>query len=173
MSFRTRGLWWPVGVSALLGLTVVGNLWVMRVASADPSMVVERDYYRKGVRWDDEMAQAHRNARLGWRLTPTLGAVGASRRAELRVALTDAAGAPIPGARVSLEAFAVARSANVIAESLAPSADGYRASIAVPTTGRWELRFTVERDGERFTAVHRVDAVRAEAVAARALPAGG
>jgi nitrogen fixation protein FixH len=163
MSIVKRGTWWPIGITAILGITVAGNIWVMRIANDDPSMVVESDYYRKAIRWDDEMAQARRNVALRWTLTPSLSPVGPSQRAELRVALTDSTGAPLPGARVTLEAFAVARSANVFTETLAPAGDGYRASIPVATTGRWELRFTVERDGQRFTSVQRLDAVRATA----------
>jgi nitrogen fixation protein FixH len=160
MSTLKRGAWWPIGVTALLGTTVVANLWVMRIARADPSMVVEANYYQKGIRWDDEMAQARRNAALGWTLTPALSPVGASQRADLVVDLRDSAGARVEGARVTLEAFAVARSASVYSETLVPHADGYRASMPVPTPGRWELRFTVVRGAERFTAVRRVDAAR-------------
>lgn len=160
MPFK-RGAGWPIAITAILGLTVGLNVWVMRVANADPSMVVESDYYRKAIRWDDEMAQARRNAALGWTLRAALAPVGPSERADLHVAITDSTGAPISGARVTLEAFAITRSASVITETLAAARDGYAVALPVTTPGRWELRFTVERDGERFTSVQRLDAVRA------------
>lgn len=162
MSLLKRGTGWPLAITAILGGTVALNVWVMRVATADPSMVVERDYYRKGVHWDDEMAQARRNASLGWTVAPTLAPVGPSQRADLHVAVRDARGAPLAGARVTLEAFAVARSGSVYSETLVADSAGYRTSIPVTTAGRWELRFTVVRGAERFTAVRRVDAVRGD-----------
>jgi nitrogen fixation protein FixH len=149
---------WPAAICTILGITVALNVWVMRVANDDPSMVVEPNYYARAIRWDDEMAQARRNAALAWTVTPTLGATDAGR-AELRVSVRDAHGAPIDGAAVTLEAFAILRSGDVVHATLAPDGDGYRTSVPMRTRGRWELRFTVVRGGDRFTAVQRVDAV--------------
>ena len=55
-------------MGTVLALTVAGNLWVMRIANADPSFSVEPDYYRKAVDWDSTMAQRARNEALGWQL---------------------------------------------------------------------------------------------------------
>lgn len=160
---RGRGLGWPIGIAAVLGTTVAVNFWVLRIASADPSMVVEPDYYRKALHWDDEMAQARANVALGWRLAPTLAPVGPEHRAELAVALTDRAGAPLSGATVRVEAFPIVRSADVVRATLAAAAPAgaYAGTLAVATTGQWELRFTVVRGGDRFTAADRVTAARA------------
>jgi nitrogen fixation protein FixH len=160
MRLLSRGSWWPIGITAILGGTVALNVWVMRLANADPSMVVEANYYAKGIHWDDEMAQARRNVTLGWSVEPSLAPVGPSQRAELRVAVRDANGAALTDARVTLEAFAVARSASMFDETLARDGDAYHTTLPVTTTGQWELRFTVVRGDQRFTAVKRVDAVR-------------
>ena len=153
--FRARGLAWPVGITAILGVTVAGNLWVARIAGSDPSVQVEPDYYRKAVEWDARVAQERRNAALGWTLEPTVAAEhGVSR---LAVRLTDRAGAPLAGATVTVSAFPVARSADVVTARLVADGDGYAARVPVARTGIWELRFDVVRGAERFTSTRRVE----------------
>ncbi len=154
---------WPIGVGAVLALTMGVNFWIMRIAGSDPSVVVEADYYQKAVDYDAELAQARRNLALGWRLEPTLAPVGPDHRAAVRVALRDSAGAPLTGASVRVQGFSIARSATVVAATLRPDADGYAGELPVAHLGRWELRVTATRGGERFTAVERLDAVPAPA----------
>ena len=67
-----RGAWWPIGITTVLATTVAANLWVMRIANDDPSFAIEPDYYQKAIMWDSTLAQARRDAILGWRLTPQL-----------------------------------------------------------------------------------------------------
>ncbi|MGZ8411821.1 MAG: FixH family protein [Gemmatirosa sp.] len=163
-----RGTLWPLAIGTVLVATMGINFWVLQIAGSDPSAVVEPDYYRKAIAYDTEMAQARTNVALGWTLAPTLAPVGPARRARLVVALHDRDGRPLDGARVTVEGFAIARSATVVGAALAPRGDGrYEASLPVATTGRWELRFAVQRGVERFTADARLDAVPAVATAAR------
>ena len=83
-----RGTLWPVAVAGILGLTVAGNIWLIRVASGDPSFAVEENYYQRGVHWDDEMAQRARNIALGWKLAASLSPIRAGRGSDLRIALS-------------------------------------------------------------------------------------
>ena len=152
---------WPIAIGGVLALTMGANLYVMRLAGADPAAAVEADYYRKAVHYDAELAQARRNVALGWQLRPTLAPVGPDYRAALTVALTDRGGAPLTGAAVRVEAFAVARSQRTVPATLRPTAAGYVGTLPVGHLGRWELRITATRGAERFTAVERLDAVAA------------
>ena len=160
---RGRGLGWPIAMSLILAATVVVNLWVMHLARSDPSFAVETDYYARAVHWDDELEQRRRNEALGWQLAPSL-ARGDGDSTLLRVRLADAAGRPLGGAAVAVEAFAVARSARIERATLAvapgdePGAYDGRLRMAQP--GLWELRVVATRGGERFTAVRRVEAPR-------------
>src|SRR5688572_20826521 len=104
-----RGTSWPVAVAVILCLTIAGNIWLVRLANSDPSFAVEENYYERGVQWDAELAQRARNAELGWRLLATLSTVERGRGADLRVALSDSAIAPIAGATVVVRAVHVAR----------------------------------------------------------------
>jgi len=157
---RSRGLGWPIAMSAILGFTVVVNLFVFRLAASDPSFSVEPSYYQKAVHWDDELAQRRHNADLGWQATTQLVASndGLSR---LRVRLTDSAGVPLDGAQVRLQAFAINRASQVTSLALSasddPSGGVYSAVMPDGGSGRWELKLDVIRESERFTSVSRVE----------------
>lgn len=154
----SRGRAWIAAVVFILGGTVALNGWVLRLANADPSFAVEPDYYRRALRWDDELAQRERNAALGWTLEPNVGGTSAVG-AELRVRLADSSGAALRGASVLVSAFPVARSSHVIAAALhegTRDAGGYSARVAIDRPGEWELRFEATRGADVFTAVRRV-----------------
>ncbi len=157
---RSRGLGWPIAMASILAFTVVVNLFVFRLAASDPSFSVEPSYYQKAVHWDDELAQRSHNAELGWQATTQLVALkdGVTR---LSVRLTDAAGAPLDGADVRLEAFAISRASQVARLALSaaddPSGGVYSAILPDGESGRWELKLNVTHDSERFTSVSRVE----------------
>ena len=154
-----RGTWWPIGITTVLAATVVANIWVMRVASDDPSFAIEPDYYRKAIEWDSTLAQARQDSILGWRLTPNLQVVDATGKTRLSATLTDSTGAPISGAVVKVAALPVARANEVHEVTLAAAGAGeYAAQLDSRREGRWELRFDVRAGSIRFTEVARVEA---------------
>lgn len=152
-----RAQLWPIAIVLVLLITVGANLWVMRIASADPSFAIEPDYYAQAVRWDSTLAQQARNRALGWRLEPTLRR-DAGGGADLRVRVVDAGGVGIHDATVLVTAFAVARSARRMEIALVPGLDGYSGHVdaAKAHAGRWELRFDVRRGADRLTSTQRV-----------------
>lgn len=153
------GTGWIAAVVGILGVTVAANIWLMTVAGDDPSVSVEPDYYRKAVSFDSTIAQGRRNATLGWRIVPSLARITDGRATELRVQLTDSAGAAIAGATVTVEAMANARSDVRLTATLAPDGHDYVATLAISRPGLWEFRFSVVHGGERFTVSERLDAV--------------
>ena len=154
-----RGSWWPIGITAVLATTVAANVWVATIASDDPSVAIEPDYYTKAIAWDSTLAQARTNATLGWRLTPTLGPIGPEGRARLRTTLTDSTGTPISNADVRVIALQVARANEVHRAALAASAAGvYETQVDARRPGQWELRFEVTSGSAHFTDIARVDA---------------
>ena len=115
-----RGSAWPVAVMVILGTCVAANVWIIRIANADPSFAIEEDYYQKALHWDDEMAQGRRNLALGWRIAPTLSPISADSGAELRLTLRDAEGKPLPGAAVTVRALHNARASESLDAELRP-----------------------------------------------------
>ncbi|HVZ76776.1 MAG TPA: FixH family protein [Gemmatimonadaceae bacterium] len=153
-----RSTLWPLGITAILAITVGANFWLLRVANDDPSFAIEPNYYQKAVNWDSTMAQERRNAALGWKLAPSLGAFSTANGALLHVSLADSAGRGIAGAHVTVSALFNARANDIYSATLVPDSAGYHATLPVRHAGEWELRFDVRRDGAHFTSVSRVDA---------------
>ncbi|MCU0635620.1 MAG: FixH family protein [Gemmatimonadaceae bacterium] len=154
MSLRSMG--WPIGITAILALTVGGNLVVYRLANDDPAFAIEQDYYRKGVQWDSTLARRAESVALGWRITPTVAREGDALR--LTVDARDAAGAPMTGAAIRAEAFAIARSQQQDTVSLTEAAPGtYTARLPHARAGLWEVRLDVQHATHRWASVTRLD----------------
>ena len=152
-----RGSAWPAAVVIILGLTVAANVWLITVASHDPSFAVEEDYYQRGVRWDDELAQRTRNIELGWRLDASFSPIRAGR-SDLSISLNDSSLSPIAGASVVVVAVHVARAGQPVNITMTPGAPGqYEARAPLERTGLWELHIDVHRGSDRFTATERLD----------------
>lgn len=149
---------WPTIIVALLGGNLALGFVLIRVANADPHFAVEPDYYRRAVEWDSTRAQAARNVALGWRWTPSLGAVrGDSVPMMLAIAGPD--GAPIDGALVTIEARAVAHASEAITDTLVSQGGGwYGASLPMRRIGLWEFRVRAVRGTETATTDLRLDA---------------
>lgn len=156
-----RATLWPLSIVVCLGALMVLYAYLFHVAGDPAALVVEKDYYQKGLHYSDEMAQQRLNSSLGWTVSPMISALPAGG-ADLRVEVRDAAGAPLSGATVDVVA-----THNVIANapetaSLADRGNGsYDAHLSLPRAGMWELRFVVVHGGQKFTADERVDIPRA------------
>ena len=144
---------WPVLIIAALAIHVVVSLLTVVVATSNPSYAVEEDYYQKALAWDERRVQDRHNRELGWQLEVEVApAAAAGSDPSLVVRLTDGNGQPLDGARVAVAAFHNARADQILRAELAATGGGvYACPLAMRRSGRWELRFTVDCDGERFT----------------------
>ena len=149
-----KGAVWPYLIAGALALHVVVSLIVVFIATSDPSYAVEEDYYQKAIDWDLKRAQDRSNAALGWlfefSVTPP---EQPGDQPLLEVRLRDAAGNPLTGAAVSVEAFHNSLSADILRAGLAARDEPgvYRATMPMQHNGRWELRFTAVSNGHRLT----------------------
>lgn len=157
----SKGSLWIGFVVVLLAVPVTTNIILLRVAGSDPSVAVEPDYYRKAENWDARQAAEARSAKLGWSVA-TISRLDASADAgsplDVTIHLVDAGGAPIAGAEMSLEAFAVARSADRQRAAATTDASG-AATLRLPRgrEGRWELRLEARRGADVFLVTLRED----------------
>lgn len=149
---------WPGIIVALLGMSVTMVTITVVAATGDPSFAVERDYYERGLRWDDHMAQLAQNEELGWRAEVEVGDADASGRRPLAVNLTDASGAPIDGALVEASIFHYAESARVQALALGPAGvpGRYLASVDMRQAGKWMVALEVRAGQTVFTHEHTI-----------------
>jgi nitrogen fixation protein FixH len=155
------GMGWPIGMAVILGLTVAGNIAVMRVASDDPSFAVEPDYYRRAVAYDSTLAQARRNVDLGWAVETRIATVTDGRATRLEITLRGADAAPLAGATVAVTTFFNARASAPLTATLVEETPGrYAATLPIATPGEWETRIDATRGAARFTATARTRVTR-------------
>jgi len=149
---RSRGWYWPVGLAALLVVSAGANIALVVITSRDASFAVEPDYYAKALAWDETMAQQARNEALGWALGLSVEPTGEGGRVTVSVGLSDGAGAPLPGARIAIEALHNARASRVLTAVLEPRGPGYATVMPLARPGLWEFRVRVTRGPYVFTA---------------------
>jgi nitrogen fixation protein FixH len=154
---RSRGWYWPVGLAALLVGSAGANIALVVITSRDASFAVEPDYYAKALAWDETMAQQARNEALGWSLGLRVEPTGKRGRVTVAVGLSDGAGAPLPGARIAIEALHNARASRVLTAVLEPRGLGYAAMMPLARPGLWEFRVRVTRGPDVFTATLMLD----------------
>ncbi len=155
-----RNWTWPAIVVAILGVTIAGNLWVMRIARGDPSFAVEENYYQRAVHFDAQRGVEQRSDRLGWTLELSAGPASPSG-SQLLVTLRDAAGMPVDSATVIVRLTRVARAQTVIPVPLAPVEGGYGARVPFDAAGLWDVAVEARRGPARFVAARRVDVANA------------
>lgn len=103
------------------------------------------DAYRKGLNYNERIAEAEQQAKLGWR--DRLDYVAETKR--MRVSLTDKAGAAIPGLTViaTLQRPTTSRFDRDI--KLAPTGDSvYEADVAALEPGWWTVNIHAHRGNE-------------------------
>ncbi len=148
------GRLWPWAVGLVLGVTMAGNIWVMRLAGADDSFAIEPDYYQKAVAWDEHARDREAQARLGWTLKAEVGPADA-RGARLMTATFRARdGASIDGATLSGECFHNAVASCRVPVTLLPTgrAGEYSAVVPMARSGEWTLDLKATAPGGPFEA---------------------
>jgi nitrogen fixation protein FixH len=153
------GWFWALVPVALLTASVAGVGTMASIAARDPGFALEKNYYDRAVHWDRSQAQAAENARLGYRLSGEVVASGGASEVVLR--FVDRSGAPVPGAHLTVEAFANARARDRRPLTFVEGENGsYRATLADARPGLWELRVDASVGGDHFTDAVRVDVPR-------------
>ena len=160
----TAGRMWPAALVAVLAVTVLANVAILRVASDPDAAAIEPDAYAKAVAWDSTAAARDASRALGWEATARL--VPAGDRVRVVVTLTDRDGLPVVGARVRVEAIhnglARRESADLpaVATGAAADAGAYAALLPLSRPGLWELRVDAVRGDGRFVTSLRAELAR-------------
>lgn len=152
------GRLWPAVLVAVLAITVVANVAILRLASDPDAGAIEPDAYSKAVAWDSTAAARDASSALGWTLIARLEPAAAGGGARVVASLRDRAGAPVEGARVRVEAIHNGLARRFVADlAPAPDAGSYAAALPLPRPGQWELRVHAARGAERFVTSVRVE----------------
>ena len=148
---------WPLGIVAVLALTVGANVILFRAANDRNAAAVEPDYYRKGVRWDSTVAEERASAALGWHAEAGLGPPSRAGT-PLTVRLVGPGGAPLEGAAVEVTAIHNLDALHHVSARLEPLGGGvYGARLPLRHAGMWELRIEAVRGAARFRTTLRRD----------------
>ncbi len=107
----------------------------------------------RGLRYNDVVAAQQARDTLGWRIE----ANWRPRSDRLELVLTDRTGAPLDGARVTVELVRPAEKRPPLGVTMAAVDAGRHAGYAaLPARGNWDLDIVVERDGQRFAQTRRM-----------------
>jgi len=140
---RRRREPWPIVLAALLLFMVGASLGFLRLATDHPDPVVGRDASRE---LPDPVRAARRGRALGWSFA--LEAAPHAGGADVRVALRDASGAPLPADRVSVRRERPAEGGLDGEIALAAAGEAWTGAIELPRAGRWHLVVRAERGAE-------------------------
>lgn len=107
----------------------------------------------RGLHYNDVVAAQQARDTLGWRIATRWH----PENDRLELLLTDRAGAPLVGARVTVELVRPAEKRPPLGVTLA-AVDGGRheGHVDLPARGNWDADIVVERDGERFAQTQRM-----------------
>jgi nitrogen fixation protein FixH len=138
-SFEIRGVHVLWAMLAFFGAIIAVNVAFAVIAVRSfPGEDVRRSYLQ-GLQYNETLAQRRVQAQLGWMVSA--GFRAAADRPVLELRLTDAAGAPLEGVRVSGDLQWPTDARFDRALTFEPAGDGrYRAAIDDLNPGRWRLR---------------------------------
>ncbi len=154
---------WPAAMIAVLALTVIANVAVLRLAHDPDAAIVEPDAYPKAVAWDSTAARRDASDALGWTAVVAIGAIegaGEAAHAAVRVIIVNRDGRPVDGAHVTVEAIHNREVRRPSAELVGRGDGVYAATLPLPRSGLWELRVNAALGDAHFTTSLRADAVR-------------
>lgn len=155
---QRAGWYWPLFIVALLLLPVVFGGWLAWEATHDPTLSIEKDYYKKAIAWDAQMAQQRASGELGWQTTVAAGPpiqVGGS--APVSVQLRDRTGKPVDGAKVTVQLLHNRDPQHPLRAGLLQESAGlYRADVVFKNAGWYQLDGTATLGSEVFSWTERV-----------------
>jgi nitrogen fixation protein FixH len=151
-----RGSWIPWIFVAGFGVVLAVNVIMVYVAATTwPGIAVNRSY-DKGLTYNRNLEAAARQEALAWTASIETTLTG-SLAGMAQVTLTDAAGAPLYRATVSLAFERPTHEGYDFAVQLEPEGDGlYSAPFTVPLPGLWDLRLIVSHGDDRLVTTERV-----------------
>ena len=107
----------------------------------------------RSLHYNEVIAQQANRDSLGWRIEPSWQ----PQENRLEIAVVDASGQPLTGARLQAELIRPAeRRAPITVDMTAIDSGRYAATVALPARGNWDLDLVVEWDGQRFAQTRRM-----------------
>jgi nitrogen fixation protein FixH len=148
---RSAWRFFPHALIAGLGVVVLVNIGMVWAALRTFPGVAALDVFDASNGYDEVLAQAAREAALGWSVQPQGEALTPA------LTLADRDGQPLTGATLTAQArrpLGPDMRTAVVFEEAGPGR--YVATAPLPAEGQWELRLTVEHVGQTLHATRRI-----------------
>ena len=156
---NNAGWYWPLIVVGLLSLPVIFGGWLAWEATHDPTELIEKDYYKKAVAWDQQMAARKASQQLGWKveiLTLRQSVPGAP--VPVTVRLRGADNLPLVGAKASVRLLHNRDPKHPVQLDLAEASAGtYQAQAVLAHPGLYQLDGTAARGADAFQWTEKVE----------------
>lgn len=147
------GNYWLLAIAAFLSVVFMVNAVLLYVAVATDDGLVDEDYYRKGLFYDEGLEG---EKALGWEIglfftsKPSTPAI-----ARIRVEISKD-GEAVRGASVAVVLKRPATGRYDRALKLSPSGEAYAAEIEAPPGGLWDIEVTAGKGGISMVKTFRV-----------------
>ena len=143
--------WVPLTFIGLFLIVVAVNGVLVYFASVSWSGLETRDYFAKGIAYNQTLAEARAQAALGWRLE------GRFTEGRVEATLRDAGGAALDGAEVRVRFVRPTREGYDREAALQGEGGGvYGAPMVLPLAGQWDMRLVAHRDGRDYRQIQRI-----------------
>ena len=154
---NTKKSWIPWIFVGCMGLVVLVNAGMVTAALSTYSGLAHGDAFGRGVAYNRVIENVERQERLGWKVDVQLGEPRADGVRAIAVALDDAAGRRLTGARVTATLRRPVENVAPIVVTLDESAMGtYAGGPVALRRGQWDARVVIERAGERYDHLQRL-----------------
>lgn len=150
--------WIPWAFVGFFVAVFAANGAMVYLAFSSWTGISTEDAYRRGITYNQVLADAEAHKALGWRLDISFVPEG-RLRGRLRASLVDRAGAPLVDAAVTARLVRPTHEGydQTIALAQAAGADRYEAEVAFPLPGQWEVRARARKNGKDVIAVSRLE----------------
>ena len=135
--------WIPWTFVGFFAVVLIANGIMLFFALQSWTGIETEDAYEKGLAFNEQIADAETQARLGWRAELAVEPAG-PRRAKVTLHLLDAAGAPLDRAVVTAQFLRPTQEGHDLSLALPWQGEGrYGAETALPLAGLWDLEVEV------------------------------
>lgn len=149
--FRITGKMVLMGMIAFYAVIMAVNGVFMFFALDTWPGLTDRDSYKKGLAYNQTLADGERQKALGWKTTVITG------NGRLQLKLTGADDQPLTGAVVAAVASRPVGELSSTALTFSPDGTGgYIAAFDPDLKGRWKVDVTILHGDDRFRTIHEV-----------------
>lgn len=147
-------------ILAGFALVIAVNIGMVVVALDSFSGLETEDHYRKGIKYNDNVAAAKAQAEMGWQMSYEFDLVGQSeqtREGNVRVSFADRNGQPMTDLDVEVVYVRPVESGFDQTLTLTHREQGiYAGTVKLPKAGQWDMRVHAWQGDKAFQESHRV-----------------